>query len=74
MHKEGVKKFMSKWLNLIPRPRSKFLRIKCPDCGNEQVIFNQSKMIVRCNVCGGILSEPKGGKAKLRGEIVSSLE
>ena len=65
---------MSKWINLIPRPRSKFIRIKCPDCNNEQAIFHNASTIVRCNVCDGILAEPQGGKAKLRGEVMESLE
>lgn len=65
---------MSKWMNLIPRPRSKFVRVKCPDCGNEQAIFDHATTVVRCNVCDGTLAEPSGGKAKLRGEIVDLLE
>ena len=65
---------MSKWMNLIPRPRSKFIRVKCPDCGNEQAIFRSASTIVKCNVCDGVLAEPSGGKAKLRGEVVESLD
>jgi small subunit ribosomal protein S27e len=65
---------MSKWMNLTPRPRSKFIRIKCPDCGNEQAIFYNASTIVKCNVCDGVLAEPQGGKAKLRGEIIESLD
>lgn len=65
---------MSKWIDLIPRPRSTFIRIKCLDCGNEQIIFRDAKMFVRCNVCDEILAEPKGGKAKLRGTIINLLD
>lgn len=61
---------MSKWENLIPRPRSRFLRVKCLDCGNEQTVFSHSSSTVRCNVCGAVIAEPAGGKAKLHGEIV----
>jgi len=31
---------MSEWEKLVPKPRSKFLRVKCPECGNEQIIFS----------------------------------
>ena len=65
---------MSEWDNLIPKPRSKFLRVKCPDCGNEQVVFDSANLRVNCNVCGTVLAEPRGGKAKIRGEVVAELE
>jgi len=65
---------MSEWEKLLPRPRSKFLRVKCPDCGNEQVVFSNITSTVHCNVCGATLAEPTGGKANLKGEVVASLE
>jgi len=65
---------MSEWERLLPRPRSKFLRVKCPDCGNEQLVFGQATNTVKCNVCGATLAEPTGGKAALKGEIVAELE
>jgi len=65
---------MSEWEKLLPRPRSKFLRVKCPDCGNEQVVFGNVTSVVRCNVCGATLAEPTGGKTSLKGEVVASLE
>jgi small subunit ribosomal protein S27e len=65
---------LSEWDKLIPKPRSKFLRVKCSDCGNEQVVFNSTTMQVNCNVCGSVLAESSGGKAKIRGEVVAELE
>ena len=65
---------LSEWDRLIPKPRSKFLRVKCPDCGNEQVVFDSANMQVKCNVCGAVLAEPSGGKVKVRGEVVAELE
>lgn len=63
----------SRWSELIPRPRSKFVRVRCPDCGNEQVTFQNASSIVKCNVCDAVLAEPKGGQAKFRGEIIAEL-
>lgn len=50
--------------------RSKFLRIKCDDCENEQVVFDHASSIVKCNVCGRILVEPRGGKAEIKSRVV----
>ncbi len=65
---------MSEWEVLIPRPRSAFLRVRCPDCGNEQIVFSNATTIVHCSVCGVTLAEPTGGKAKIKGEIVAVLK
>ncbi|KYK35469.1 MAG: 30S ribosomal protein S27e [Theionarchaea archaeon] len=53
---------------------SKFLRIKCEDCGNEQVVFNHPSSVVRCLVCGKTVAEPKGGKGSVKTRIVEVLE
>ena len=65
---------MSEWETLLPRPKSMFVRVKCSDCGNEQVLFDHTATTVKCNVCGAILAEPTGGKADIRGEVVASME
>ncbi|KUO83613.1 MAG: 30S ribosomal protein S27e [Thermoproteus sp.] len=59
---------------LIPQPRTKFLRIRCPDCGNEQVVFSHASMVVRCLVCGRVLVQPTGGRSQILGNIVRSLD
>jgi small subunit ribosomal protein S27e len=43
-------------------------------CNNEQIIFSNATNKVNCNVCGELLAEPAGGRAKINGEIVSVLE
>ncbi len=58
---------------LIPKPQSNFVRIKCSKCGNEQVIFDRPSITPRCSVCDEVLAEPTGGKAKLRSEVVQVL-
>ena len=65
---------MSEWEKLIPKPRSKFVRVKCPDCGNEQIVFSYITNIVHCNICGATLAKPTGGKAEIKGEIVAVLD
>ena len=55
---------------LIPRPKSKFLRVRCNNCGNEQIVFSHASIPVRCLVCGNVLAEPTGGMSKIRGKIL----
>ncbi|MDX1813181.1 MAG: 30S ribosomal protein S27e [Candidatus Bathyarchaeia archaeon] len=65
---------MSEWNKLIPKPKSSFLRVKCPKCGNEQLLYSNATNKVTCNVCSETLAEPTGGKAKIKGEIVTAFE
>jgi len=64
---------MSDISELIPRPKSRFLLVRCPECGNEQIVFSHAKITVRCNSCGFTLAEPRGGKAKINGEVLTVL-
>ncbi|MDI6639356.1 MAG: 30S ribosomal protein S27e [Methanocellales archaeon] len=52
---------------------SKFIRVKCNDCENEQVIFNKASSIVKCLICGRTLVEPRGGKANIKTQILEVL-
>lgn len=61
-------------MELVPQPKSRFLRVKCSDCGNEQVIFGSASTKVNCLVCGKTLAEPRGGKARIMTKIVAVLE
>ncbi len=65
---------MSDWNKLIPKPRSVFLRVKCPKCGNEQLIFSNTVNKISFNVCGELIAEPTGGRAKINGEVLTVLE
>ncbi len=58
----------------IPQPRSRFLKVKCDDCGSEQVLFGCASSRVSCLVCGKTLAEPTGGKVKVLTKIVAVLE
>jgi len=52
----------------------KFIKVKCPDCGNEQVAFRNPAMNVTCNVCGSTLIKSKGGVGELRGTLVEVVD
>lgn len=60
---------------LIPEPRSKFVRVKCTVCGNEQTVFDHATFPARCLVCGTQLVQPTGGKVKyINAEVVKVLD
>ncbi len=54
--------------------KSRFLKVKCNDCENEQVIFGSASTVVSCLVCGRTLAEPAGGKAIVKTQIIEVLE
>jgi small subunit ribosomal protein S27e len=51
-----------------------YLRVECPDCGNEQTLFQKAASEVRCAVCGSTLATPTGGKADLTGDVTEVVE
>lgn len=58
----------------IKNPESKFIKIRCSKCKNEQVIFGKASTIVKCLVCNEVLAEPSGGKGKIKAQILEVLE
>ena len=59
---------------MIKEPTSKFIKIRCPKCKNEQITFGKSANSVKCLVCGKVLAEPTGGKIKVRARILEVLD
>lgn len=58
----------------VKGPGRVFVKVKCSDCGNEQMIYGRASTVVKCTVCGATLAKPTGGKALIRGEIVGVYE
>ena len=54
-------------------PTSKFVKISCQKCKNEQIIFGKASNEVKCLVCGKKLARPSGGKTKIRARILEVL-
>jgi small subunit ribosomal protein S27e len=55
-------------------PKSKFIKIRCNKCKNEQIIFEKASTQVKCLVCSEILAIPKGGKAEIKTTVLEILE
>jgi len=59
---------------MIKEPDSKFIKVRCSKCKNEQVIFGKASSNVNCLVCGKELASPTGGKTKFKARILEVLE
>ena len=55
-------------------PTSKFIKVRCQKCKNEQIIFDKADQTIKCLVCEEILAEPTGGKAKINANVLEVLE
>ena len=53
---------------------AKFIKVKCNDCENVQIIFGKASTVVKCLVCGRTLAEPRGGRAEIKTTIIEALE
>ena len=51
-----------------------FVKVKCKECKNEQVIFSHAAGEVKCLVCGAALAKPSGGKAAISASVLRSVE
>ena len=58
----------------MKEPTSKFVKVRCPKCKNEQIIFGKCSSAIKCLVCGKVLAEPTGGKTKIKSRILEVLE
>lgn len=55
-------------------PSSKFVKVRCPKCKNEQIIFGKPSTKVKCLVCNTLLAETSGGKGKIKSRVLEVLE
>lgn len=59
---------------MLREPKSKFIKVRCAKCKNEQVIYGKCSTKVNCLVCNEPLADPTGGKSKVKGRILEVLE
>lgn len=53
---------------------TKFLKLRCNKCKNEQITFGKVANTVKCLVCGEVLAESTGGKTKVIARVLEVLE
>ncbi len=56
----------------IPVPSSKFQKVNCNECDEQQIVYSHASTQIACNSCGNIISEPTGSKALINGKISGS--
>ena len=61
-------------MKLLKEPTSKFVKVRCAKCKNEQIIFGKASTAVNCLVCGKPLADPTGGKARIKARVLEVLE
>ena len=54
--------------------KSKFIKVRCGKCKNEQIIFGNASNVVHCLVCNKELAFPTGGKSKISARVLEVLE
>ena len=59
---------------VLPEPDSRFIKVRCPKCKNEQIIFGKVSMDVKCLVCEAVLAESTGGKTRVKSRILEVLD
>jgi small subunit ribosomal protein S27e len=53
---------------------SKFIKVRCANCKNEQIIFGKASTEVKCLVCNKVLATPSGGKSNIQCSILEVLD
>lgn len=59
---------------LVPKPSSKFYKVSCKECDEEQIVYSHVSTSVTCNSCGNIIAKPTGSKAEINGKILGNLD
>jgi small subunit ribosomal protein S27e len=54
----------------VKMTRTRFLRVECSDCGNQQIIFGYPSTVVKCLACNKTIAKPTGGKGKIMVKII----
>lgn len=58
----------------LKEPTSKFIKVRCPKCKNEQIIFGKAASKIKCLVCDKLLAYPSGGKVQVRARVLEVLD
>ena len=60
--------------NRMKECSTKFVKIQCPKCKNEQIMFGKASSKVLCLICNKELAEPTSGKAKVKARVLEVLD
>lgn len=58
----------------IPSPKSRFLRVRCPSCNHEQIVFDRPAQSLRCVSCKAELARSGASKPEWFAKVVKVLD
>jgi len=61
---------MTRQMKDIRITKSKFVRVRCPKCNAEQIIFGKATTKVKCLKCNYQLTKPAASKTKIRAKVL----
>ena len=61
-------------MNVLKETESKFIKVRCMKCKNEQIIFGKASSQINCLVCDKPVAVPTGGKTKIMARVLEVLE
>lgn len=59
---------------MIPKPRSSFMSVQCPKCGEKAVVFSHTTIDVNCKKCGEPIAQRSASKATIFGKVLGTLD
>jgi small subunit ribosomal protein S27e len=59
---------------LIPEPSSKFQKVSCNECKEENIVYSHASSEITCKSCGNVIAEPTGAVANIHGKVLGSVE
>jgi small subunit ribosomal protein S27e len=59
---------------MLKETDTKFVKVRCQKCKNEQSVFSKASTVIKCLVCEEVLAEPTGGKAHFIATVLEVLE
>ena len=53
--------------------KSNFLRVRCPKCKKDQIVFGKASSSIKCLSCDEDIGKATGGKTKLKTRVLEVL-
>lgn len=53
----------------MKKSKSKFLKVSCPRCKHQKIIYGKSAIKIKCDKCNILLIKTTGGKTKIKAKV-----
>ncbi|MFQ5970520.1 MAG: 30S ribosomal protein S27e [Nitrososphaerales archaeon] len=58
----------------VPKPRSSFMYVQCPNCGKENIVFSHTTTDIHCKSCKTLIAEKTGSRARMHSKEFKKLD